>query len=377
MGDWNEYVTWKPGMLPEEEAPALCDSFSLAGTEVFFDDLVPRDELLCPDGASKEALLRRLKGLRARRGHASYWAWPTAFLTGRHREELYDRMGGPEGVRAYFGDETGEAIFSRWTAEYALCREAGLERYVFHLIDYAPIDGKWAFTLTREEILEGMGDMLSRFPARLEGEGLLTEDAPLIELENAGWGLEYGAQRADDFVRVLEGVEDPHGKLRVSWDVNHLLHAVGKEGFLLPGEEITAEMAALPQGPGLAQAWLEQNLLDRQLLGRVGSVHLSDRPVTGTMYFCRGKLASPWYEELSALPTGEEQEAYGVDIVLGAYDSHTPLGGGYLQGTQVRRLLDALAEENEGFAVLHELKNSKDIYADLTAQRAALEGGEG
>ncbi len=370
-----QYAAVKPGMFGRRSAAELCETCSLAGTEVYFDDLMPRDLTLCPDPAAEAALAERMKSLKAKRAHASYWAWPTAFLTGRGREELCRRMGGSEGVRAYFGDETGQAILSRWEAEYALCVKLGLESYTFHLIDYAPIDGKWEFTLSRQDILAGMAEMLEMLLTRLDRAGLLRPDGPKIELENAGWGLEYGAQTGADFAWVLARTADPWGLLRVGWDMNHLLHAVGRGRFLLPAEEITAEMAAL-EGSGLALGWLRYNLLDRRLRGRVGSVHLSDRPVTDTEYFRRGKLAQPWYGELAALPEEAAQEEYGVEIVLGSYDAHIPLGRGYLTGEEWGELLRELKEWGGSFALLHELKNSKDIFADLTAQLAALGGTE-
>lgn len=368
-----QYAAAKPGMFSRRDAAALCKEYSLIGTEVYFDDLVPRDLPLGP--GEERTFAEAVQTLKARRAHASYWAWPTAFLTGRNRAELYRRMGGAEGVKAYFGDETGEAIYSRWTAEYALCARLGLEAYTFHLIDYAPIDGKWEFTLSRQDILAGMAEMLGVFLSRLDQAGLLGPKGPVIELENAGWGLEYGAQTAEDFAWVLSQVADPWDRLRLGWDVNHLLHAVGRERFLLPPEEITGSMAA-QEGPGLARRWLEYNLLDPRLRGRVGSVHLSDRPVTDTEYFRRGKLSQPWLGELEALPEGEAQEEYGVKIVLGQYDAHIPIGSGYLTGEEWARLLRELEEHNGPFALLHELKNSKDIFADLAAQRAALGGTE-
>lgn len=376
MEKLRQYAALKPDMPAGRTAAALCDAFSLSGTEVYFDDLVPRDEPLCPNSDAEAELLARLTHDRVKRAHASYWAWPTAFLTGRNREELFRRMGGAEEVRAYFGDESGERIFSRWTAEYALCVKAGLESYTFHLIDYAPIDGKWAFTLSRAEILAGMAEILARFLERLNAAGLLSANGPRIELENAGWGLEYGAQTCEDFLWVLSRVEDTFGLLRVAWDVNHLLHAVGRERFLLPEEEITPAMGAM-EGFGLPLRWLRHNLLNEDLLGRVGAVHLSDRPVTDTAWFLRGKLAEPWYSELNALHGSEAQEEYGVKIVLERYDAHIPLGtGGYLDGAAWRALLTELKEKNGGFALLHELKNSNDMFADLTAQRAALGGTE-
>lgn len=65
-----------------------------------------------------------------------------------------------------------------------------------------------------------------------------------------------------------------------------------------------------------------------------------------------------------------------MEIVLGRYDAHIPLGGGYLTGREWAGLLRDLEKANGAFSLLHELKNSKDIFADLAAQRAALGGTE-
>lgn len=95
----------------------------------------------------------------------------------------------------------------------------------------------------------------------------------MIELENAGWGLEYGAQRCEDFAEIFRQVYDPFDKLRVSWDMNHLLHAIGKSPdgkgacFMLQPFEITSRMQRLEEEFGadpklFAEKWVEMNILE-------------------------------------------------------------------------------------------------------------------
>ena len=370
-----QFVSVKPKFFKGCSADQLCRTYRLDGCEVYFDDIVPRDERLLMDEHSEKQLSDTLFALRAVRAHASYWAWPTAFLTRRHYDELVDAFGSEAAVAAYYGDTTGEKMFSRWCDEYALCKKLGMQAYTWHLIDYAPIDGKWEFTLTRREILDAMAEMLARFLARLEQRGLLDAASPRIELENAGWGLEYGAQSAEDFCEILSKVEDPCGRLCVAWDVNHLLHALGekdgRQSFFLPEDEITPAMRSLASGGDPVYGWLRHNLLSEKLRGRVGAVHLSDRALPDIAYFMRGKLCEPYYHELMALEDDAAQEDYGVRIVLGQYDSHLPLGTGVL-GTGIGAMLKQLDEENEDFALLHELKNTEDIFADLGAQLSCL-----
>ena len=221
-----------------------------------------------------------------------------------------------------------------------------------------------------------MGEILARLLVRLEAAGLLRATSPRIELENAGWGLEYGAQTAGDFARILDSVQDKHHRLRIAWDCNHLLHAVGTRCFLLPKEELQEGMAALEGRADLPLAWLRSQLDDPRLRGRLGAVHLSDRLPTGTEFFRRGKLDEPWFSTLNALPDEASQEEYGAALVLDHYDSHVPLGSGVLPGRETAQLLQMLARDNPDFAILHELKNSEDILADLAAQREALGGRE-
>jgi len=265
-----QYISYKPKMTVPEGAQALrhfCASQFLAGTELFPDDFVPRSSPLFSDANDRQALISCLKAHGAKRLHASYWAWPTAFLTRNGYDELLARFGGEQAARAYYGDLTGAHIYARWADEYALASALGAKAYSFHLIDYAPVDGLWPFTQTREEICAAMVLVLQRFIDRLDAFGLLGPDTPVIEIENAGWGLEYGIQTAEDFAALFLKLNDPHDKVRIGWDINHLLHALGFDGavgtarFFLPEAELSAPMRALEARLGktpqaFAQAWL-------------------------------------------------------------------------------------------------------------------------
>ena len=100
------------------------------------------------------------------------------------------------------------------------------QAYTFHLIDYAPIDGKWEFTI-QERDFPGNDLYDPGTHKSLVGGGLMTENSPQIEVENAGWGLEYGLQTAEDFAKMFHQLYDPFDKVRIGWDINHLLHAIG------------------------------------------------------------------------------------------------------------------------------------------------------
>lgn len=137
---------------------------------------------------------------------------------------------------------------------------------------------------------------------RLAGKGLLSAGSPVIELENAGWGLEYGAQRCEDFAEIFRQVYDPFDKLRVSWDMNHLLHAIGKSPdgkgacFMLQPFEITSRMQRLEEEFGadpklFAEKWVEMNILDPSVIRKTGCLHLSDCELKHTEYFRNGRLA--------------------------------------------------------------------------------------
>ena len=384
---YSQFISYKPKMTVPEGAQALrhfCASNALAGTELFLDDFVPRNSPLFSNAAEKQALIAQLLAHGVKRLHAAYWAWPTAFLTKNGWDALFQRFGGADAVRAYYGDLTGAHLYARWVDEYALGAALGVEAYSFHLIDYAPIDGLWSFTQTREEICSAMAELLQCFIDRLDASGLLGPDAPVIEIENAGWGLEYGIQTAEDFAELFLKLDDPHGKVRIGWDINHLLHAIGVDTasgtarFFLPEAEITDSMRALEKSLGtdpqaFAQAWVAQNLLAPATANKVISVHLSDCALKTTAYFRRGRLEEPYASQIDALADMDAKEAYGVELVLRHYDSHLPLGRGVLSGRALRQTLEALAAQNTGFALLHELKNAHDLPRDYKIQRDALD----
>jgi hypothetical protein len=381
-----QYMTYKPSIFADIEPAAIrafCAQHRLAGVEEFADDLLDRNQPLGPSSPAYNQIVEDLKDRGCRRLHCSYWAYPTAFTTGRHFRELVERLGGPEQVIAYFGDLTGDKMLDRWVDEYRLAAAISADAYVFHLIDYAPIDGLWEFTMDRNTIAGAMVTLVQRFLNRLAEQGLITDTSPLIELENAGWGLEYGAQTPDDFLAVFTEVYDPQGRLRICWDLNHLLHALaiaadGGVGFALPPGELTPRMRDLAQRAqadsrfDLASAWVEECVLAPGLADRVGSVSVSDCARAQADYFCNGKLRDPEHGRLVAIADSEGQEEYGVRIVLEHYDSHLPLGQGLLNPEGVRRLLLKLADASPNAVVLHELKNSTNVLSEVAAQVDAL-----
>lgn len=375
-----EYITLKALPLDGQFA-ALSAQGELAGAEVFCADLVPREEPLFHTAAERDAMAADLCAQGVRRLHASYWASPTAFLSDSAAVEIF---GSEAAVAAYYGDCTGQHLFHRWSQEYDLACAMKAQAFTFHLIDYFPIDGLWRFTLSRETILAAMASMTNRLLETLSRQGLLTPDSPRIELENAGWGLEYGVQTAEDFEALLRQVSDPLGKLCIGWDINHLLHALGnREGrgmFFLPKEELTPDMAALQAELGgdpaaFALAWLRRNLLAPALAGRVACVHLSDCGWKQHQFFTQGYLEQPWRTALEACATPEEMEHVGEQLVLTHYDSHLPLGQGCLDGRGVMDLLHALAAQRADFVLLHELKNAADPASALAEQRRSLKQG--
>lgn len=374
----NEYVALKSWPLDGQLA-RLQKTVPLTGAEVYCADLVDREKPLYKRPDELAALAAKLKAQGVCRLHASYWASPAAFLCGM--ADVTALFGSLEGVAAYYGDLSGHHLFDRWRQEYALACAMGAQAYTFHLIDYFPIDGLWRFSISRKQVLFAMADIIAKLLKELNDVGLLTADSPRIELENAGWGLEYGAQTAEDFAWLLTQVRDPHEKLCVAWDVNHLLHAVGvREGrgaFLLPEDECLPRMQALQERWGedpaeFAWRWVRENLLHPKLTGRVACVHLSDCAWKKHQYFTEGCLEEPWRTELEMCPNWAEKEHYGEQLVLTHYDSHLPLGQGVLPGGAVYEALCRLDSARKDFALLHELKNSGNLPRDLAAQRSAL-----
>lgn len=384
-----QYLTYVEDTFSTQETDGLeqlLKENGLAGTEVFMNYEGNRSQSLLFDSeAKKAAAIEKYKRLCVKRIHCSYWSYPTSFLNKLHYRELVQRQDGEEGICRYYGDLTGDHMFARWTQEYELACALGAQAYVFHVIDYAAIDGAWEFTITREQVLDAMVRMVQEFLLRLAGKGLLSAGSPVIELENAGWGLEYGAQRCEDFAEIFRQVYDPFDKLRVSWDMNHLLHAIGKSPdgkgacFMLQPFEITSRMQRLEEEFGadpklFAEKWVEMNILDPSVIRKTGCLHLSDCELKHTEYFRNGRLQGEYGERIDSLETRQEKEEYGVSIVLERYDSHVPMGDerGVYTAPAVRRWIAELARENEGFVVLHELKNSSPVLPALRRQMEFL-----
>ena len=187
-------------------------------------------------------------------------------------------------------------------------------------------------------------------------------------------------QTAEDFGKMFCQLYDPYDKVRIGWDINHLLHAVGfsdkdqRAEFFLTPLEITQDMRELEETYGntaslFAEKWLEKNLLDRSIIAKTGSIHLSDCRMKRTAYFKNGILIGKYNEEIQSLEKWEDMEEYGVKIVLSEYDSHEVLSEGILNGVMMRRLIGRLQAVNPGLVILHELKNSTDQVQALERQR--------
>lgn len=387
MDKIRQYLTYDEAIFTKEETADIASilrKYELEGTEVFMNEACPRTKDLFQDEEGKKEWADRFAALCVKRVHCSYYAYPTNFLTRTHYDEFVQRLGGLQGIVDYYGDLRGVHLFERWTQEYELACALGAQCFVFHTIDYAAIDGAWDFTITREEILQAMVGMVQTFLLYLEEKGLLTSDSPVIELENAGWGLEYGAQRSEDFAEIFNQIYDPYEKVRLGWDVNHLLHAIGwnekRDGacFMLQDFEITPKMAELERTYGsdpkvFAMKWIESNVLDPAVSGKTSCLHLSDCVLKEVEYFRNGRLQGGYGEKIDAIQGREAQSDYGVGIVLGMYDSHVPMGGeGVILADEMKRIIRELASKNETFVLLHELKNSKPILPALEAQLAFL-----
>lgn len=381
-----QYTTYKEELYAGQAKTVteFCEEAGFQGTEVFMDDIVSRDKLLYADGKERESLIDGLKELKVKRVHCSYWAYPTSFLTKNNFKELTERFGGFAEVKAYYGDLTGTHMYDRWAMEYEIACALEAQAYTFHLIDYAPIDGRWGFTISRPDICQAMIYMIQNLLNVLTEKGLLTDKSPSIEVENAGWGLEYGLQTAEDFEEMFRQLYDPMDKVRIGWDINHLLHAIGfnekdqRAEFFLTEEEITPDMETLSQTYGnsqqlFAEEWLKKNLLARSIIGKIGSLHVSDCKMKRIAYFKNGRLMGPYYEGIKSLETWDEMEDYGVGIVLDQYDSHEILSEGILSGVILRRLLQKIQAANPKVVLLHELKNRKDQIFAVNKQLSELE----
>jgi len=380
-----QFLSYKPHMaaqLSEEGFGEFISEHGFAGSEVFASDFAPRESALEP--AHIKSLKARFDRLRVKRLHASYWGWPAAYLAGEPNERVLARLGGPGEIAAYYGGGP-ERCYERWAAEYRLACEIGAESFVFHMIDYAPIDGLWEYEEDNEAISEKLADVLRRLLDLLKKRGLYSKASPVVELENAGWGLEYGLQTAAGFSGLFSGLDDPYEKVKIGWDTNHLLHALGYDArtcrarFFLPSEEKTAKMAELEESLGakpkdLAAAWIASQALGPSIAGRVSCLHISDGRLKSEEFFRRGKLTGPYREEQAAMASRLEMEEYGERLVLREYDSHLPIGDGILDMRFIDTLAARLASENEGFCVLHELKNMPDPRKAVLLQSASLLG---
>ncbi|HBR03575.1 MAG TPA: hypothetical protein DD738_13305, partial [Ruminiclostridium sp.] len=145
----------------------------------------------------------------------------------------------------------------------------------------------------------------------------------------------------------------PYHKIKIAWEINHLLHAVGcnpqtNQGeFFLPPNEITPDMRILmdqykKNPPVFAQKWLEHEICDPLLIDKIGSIHLADNKLKMVRYFKNGLLQGEYYEKISSLATWEEKENYGVDIVLREYDNHLVFGTGILTSEFFHSLLEKI-----------------------------------
>jgi hypothetical protein len=378
-----QYSTYKAELFDENQSEKMdefCVKYGLDGMEVFMDDVLSRDQDLYNH---KEWIIHKLNTLQVKRIHCSYWAYPTSFLTKNNFNEVVERFGSREKVVDYYGDLTGNYMFKRWAQEYQIATELKAQSYIFHLIDYAPIDGKWEYTISKANIRQAMIYMIQQFLNYLMDLNLLTGESPLIEVENAGWGLEHGLQTVEDYKLMYSQLYDPFQKVKIGWDINHLIHALGFNEekkcaqFFLPDSEISDQMVELQQMYGnepkvFAEKWLEHNILDSELIKHIGCLHLSDCALKTIEFFQNGKLTGRHYNEIVARDSWEEQEEYGVDIVLSSYDSHIPLGDGTLEPASIKKMILKIYAENQDLVILHELKNSKNQTEALTKQLGRL-----
>lgn len=387
MDNIMQYVTYVKEMFVDTDTKKKFRNFllkyNIEGTEVYMNDVHTRTEKLYTNIEEKDRLVNELSDIFVKRIHCSYWAYPTSFLTKSHFNELVERIGSLKKTKEYYGDLAGIHMFERWAQEYEIACELGAQSYVFHTIDYAAIDGAWEFTITREEILQAMVYMVQQFLIYLEERNLLSGDSPVIELENAGWGLEYGAQRWEDFDYIFNQLYDPYDKVRLGWDINHLLHALGfrkdkkNACFMLQDFEITHEMAELERKYGdnpkiFAMKWIEMNILNPAVIKKTNSLHLSDCELKEFEYFRNGRLQGIYGEKIDLIDGFDEKSDYGVKIVLDKYDSHIPMGKGVLLKDDLNTIIKKLKEKNKIFVLLHELKNSRMLCNDLDEQMRFL-----
>ena len=391
MTQIRQFSTYKLNFFGED-APGqmhrFCEEHNLTGMEIFMSDVKPRTETLFNDASEKDDIVDVLNGRNVKRLHCSYWACPTSFLTKNNFGELVGKFGSTRAVSAYYGDLTGDHMFARWIQEYEVACAVDAQAYVFHLIDYGFIDGKWEYTIPKHEIRQAMVYMIQQLITRLLDKNLLSDTSPRIEIENAGWGLEHGIQTAEDYQVLFGQLFDPYRKVRIAWDFNHLLHAIGFDEqrsvarFFLPESEVSDQMRKLETTHGndpalFAHEWVRMNVLHPELVDHLGSLHLSDCRLKRTEFFANGKLTGELHADQSRLGTLEEQGDFGLNIVLSHYDSHDVVGEGILNPSDIRTMIQDIRALNPAIVVLHELKNSVNQHAALKKQLDSLELDKG
>lgn len=307
----------------------------------------------------------------------SYWGETSDLLRHLDYESLTKRFGKNENIINYFGDLTGEKIYERWVEEYRLARNAQLESVTFHLIDYFHIDGLWKFRNKRGDIVIAHARILNELLKKLK-ENQLLENGPIIEIENAGFCLEYGVQTAQDFEIVFSNINDEYEKVRVAWDINHLFHAIGMDTtghakFMLSDLEITSEMKELESTYGstpqiFVEKWLELNLLYPPLLAKVRTLHISDCILRTEIIFKNGQLTTDYLEKITKLQTEQAKEEFGANLVKTYFDSHIPVGPNALSIISVVR---SILKANPNINLYHEFKDGKKL-AEFQGQLEVL-----
>ncbi|MEY4668919.1 MAG: hypothetical protein RL518_1618 [Pseudomonadota bacterium] len=372
------------------------DSLGVISTETYAPVLRPREVPLASSGEEMESLIKQLEDRCASQLHCSYFGNPTALFRGPSSDayqSLMATMGGPEEMARYYGDLTGDHVVARACQEYELAVRAGLGHYTVHFgIDYSFCDGMYSYPetygLDREAVLDGAFRQtvvyLNRFESHLAQVGLLTPERnlPTIGIENAGWGLEYGIQTADDYRRLFRYLEKVNAPLRelvtIDWDFNHLLHPLGRDksgraSFMLPEEERSDQMRALERARGelpgaLAAEWIRVNVFAEDLVSRVRCIHLSDSSWKDHAIFARCQAVGPYLDQLREERNPEARAALGEELVVSRYDNHLHLGSpeGMLESEHIGPVLRAILKEVEDrvqkgaaqfpLRILHELK---------------------
>lgn len=372
------------------------ESLGVSASEVYTPALVPREAPLWRDSSTLNTVINQLKERESRQLHCAYFGNPTAFFSGGDSpsfQALVRNMGGEAEVQKYYGDLTGAHLLERVCQEYELALRSGLDHYTVHFgIDYSFSDGMYeygeTYGLDRHAVLDAALRQTERYlkciHAHLRRNNLFTPGGslPTIGIENAGWGLEYGMQTAQDFLKLLAHLEHQQCPLRhlvkIDWDVNHLLHALGKDPssgrgrFFVSNDEYTETLRTLEERYGdapstLAAQWIGENLLNPELLPHVRCVHLSDCSWKSEAYFLKCQAVGEHLRALLRERSPEARALLGERMVLQYYDSHLYLGSsdGMVRREEFVPVIQALAKERERRAdsandliILHELKNN-------------------